>query len=191
MFKLFFTSLLCLISLHAEPTANNNLWIQVGKLYNIDPRVLYAIGRVESGINPYVVAMNIKRLSSNDIEALKEFLNYHNIPYKKDSAVFSIRNKNIKEAKKVVYFLYTRGYPKFDMGVMQINSVHKPMLDKAGISLYDLFDAKINIQVGAYVLATCMRRYPNSLKKAINAYNGKVEDNPYSSKVYVEYKKLM
>lgn len=187
--KVFLSILLLVLTLHAN-VDNNNLWVRVGKIYNIDPKILYAIGRVESGINRYVVAMNATRLTQMQIHELKSFLNANGISYIADSKVFSIRNKNEYQAKRTVHFLYTRGYQKFDMGIMQINSVHKPMLDRAGISLYDLFEPRINIQVGAYVLATCMKRHPNSLKNAINAYNGKVDNNPYSQKVYVEYKKL-
>lgn len=62
-------------------------------------------------------------------------------------------------------------------------------LNKAGISFYDLFDPKINIQVGAYILATVLKN-TKMPKDAINAYNGKINDNPYSAKVFKEFKKL-
>lgn len=83
----------------------------------------------------------------------------------------------------MVHFLYTNNYPRFDTGIMQINSIHKPLLDKAGISFYDLFDPKINIQVGAYILATCFEKHKNA-KDAINAYNGQNQRQPIFGKSF-------
>lgn len=170
-------------------SASENIWVKVGKIYGIEPSLLYSIAKVESNLDRYVVAFSHTRMTPKQDENLEIFLRKNGIESKRYSQVISIKNKNKNEASKVVYFLYTNNYPRFDMGIMQINSIHKPLLDKARISFYDLFDPKINIQVGAYVLATCFAKHKNN-KDAINAYNGKINDNPYSAKVFAEFKKL-
>ena len=186
MFKIIF--ILCLpLFIYAETV---NVWEKIGKVYNVDPRLLYSIAKVESNHNQFVVAFNAKKMTAEQGERLQAFLNQNGIEGKMHSYVVSNRNKNKREAIKVVEFLYANDYPRFDMGMMQINSIHKPLLDKARISFSDLFDPIVNIQVGAYVLANCLQRHPNNHADAINAYNGKIDNNPYSSKVLTEFKKL-
>jgi len=70
-----------------------------------------------------------------------------------------------------------------DIGLMQINSVHLPELAKYGIQREDLFRPEVNVYIGAWVLARCMRRHGNTWR-AVNCYNGRIEDNPYATKVY-------
>jgi hypothetical protein len=170
-------------------SATETIWEKVGKVYKIEPRLLYSIAKVESDLDRYVVAFSYTKMTPEQVNKLSEFLSLNHIESRQYSQVISIKSKNKHEASRVVYFLYTNRYPRFDMGIMQINSIHKPLLDKAKISFYDLFDPKVNIQVGAYILATCFERH-KSTKDAINAYNGKIDDNPYSAKVFKEFKKL-
>lgn len=182
--------LLCLLVFPLFLIAESeNIWIKVGKIYGIEPRLLYSIAKVESDLDRYVVAFSFNKMSPKQVQELSAFLTKNRIESKQHTQVIAIRSKNKYEASKVVHFLYTNNYPRFDMGIMQINSIHKPLLDRAGISFYDLFEPKINIQVGAYILATCFERHKNP-KDAINAYNGKINDNPYSAKVFKEFKKL-
>ncbi len=73
----------------------------------------------------------------------------------------------------------------YDIGLMQINSRWLPTLRKYGIEEAQLWDACINIQVGAWVLAQNLRRMGNSWE-AVGAYNAR---NPelrikYAQKVY-------
>lgn len=169
--------------------AGETIWEKVGRVYKIEPRLLYSIAKVESDLDRYVVALSHTKMTPEQMSRLSAFLAQNRIESKQYSQVLSIKSKNKNEASRVVYFLYTNRYPRFDMGIMQINSIHKPLLDKAKISFYDLFDPKINIQVGAYILATCFEKHKNN-KDAINAYNGKIDDNPYSAKVFKEFQKL-
>ena len=173
----------------AQPNTGENIWVKVGQIYGIEPRLLYSIAKVESDLDRYVVAFSANKMTPKQAQELSTFLRQKGIESKQYSQVIAIKSKNKYEASHVVHFLYTHNYPRFDMGIMQINSIHKPLLDKANISLYDLFDPKINIQVGAYILATCFARHKNN-KDAINAYNGKIDDNPYSAKVFKEFQKL-
>ncbi len=167
-----------------------NLWEKIGKIYNVDPRLLYSIAKVESNFDQFVVAFSFSKMSPDQARKLEQFLARNGIESKMHSQVIAIKSKTKQQATKVVDFLYTNDYPRFDMGMMQINSIHKPLLDKARISFSDLFDPIVNIQVGAYVLANCLKRHPNNHMDAINAYNGKIDNNPYSSKVLAEFKKL-
>lgn len=188
-FRLFI--LLCLpFFIWATPRqANENIWVKVGQIYGIEPSLLYSIAKVESNLDRYVVAFSAHKMTPKQARDLEAFLKQKGIESQMHTKVISIRSKNKYEASHVVHFLYTRNYPRFDMGIMQINSIHKLMLDRANISFYDLFDPKVNIQVGAYILATCFAKHKNN-KDAINAYNGKIKDNPYSAKVFKEFKKL-
>jgi len=173
----------------AQPNQGENIWVKVGQIYGIEPRLLYSIAKVESDLYRYVVSFSADRMTPEQAQKLSTFLKQKGIESKQHTKVIAIRSKNKYEASHVVHFLYTNNYPRFDMGIMQINSIHKPLLDKANISLYDLFEPKINIQVGAYILATCFAKHKNN-KDAINAYNGKINDNPYSAKVFKEFQKL-
>jgi soluble lytic murein transglycosylase-like protein len=73
----------------------------------------------------------------------------------------------------------------YDIGLMQINSRWLPSLRRYGIEETHLWDACVNIQVGAWVLAQNMQRMGNSWE-AVGAYNAR---NPelrikYAQKVY-------
>ena len=72
----------------------------------------------------------------------------------------------------------------YDVGIMQINSIHLPELLAAGISKQDLFDPKINIGVGAYYLRQCTEKYGMNAK-AIICYNGFSREN----RIYKTYAK--
>jgi len=69
-----------------------------------------------------------------------------------------------------------------DIGIMQINTVHLPSLEKKGISKDDLFNPKTNIFVGAWVLQGCFKKH-GFTKNAVTCYNGRIENNPYGDKV--------
>src|SRR5450759_1585912 len=57
-----------------------------------------------------------------------------------------------------------------DVGVKQINSSHFKFLKSVGIERKDLFNACINIHVGALILKECMRIHGNTWA-AIGAFN--------------------
>jgi soluble lytic murein transglycosylase-like protein len=73
----------------------------------------------------------------------------------------------------------------YDIGLMQINSRWLPTLRKYGIEESQLWDACLNIHVGAWVLSENMRRLGNSWE-AIGAYNARNPDLrlKYARKVY-------
>lgn len=76
-----------------------------------------------------------------------------------------------------------------DIGIMQINTIHLPMLSSLGVSKADLFNERININFGAYVLAKCFKKHGITLN-GLNCYNGKLQNNPYALKVLTQFIKM-
>lgn len=68
----------------------------------------------------------------------------------------------------------------YDIGLMQINSSWLPKLNRVGITQVDLLDGCKNIQVGAWILASNIKRYGFN-SKAIGAYNSR---NPIYQEIY-------
>lgn len=85
----------------------------------------------------------------------------------------------------------------YDIGLMQINSVHLPRLARYGITKSTLMDACASTYVGAWIMADNIRRYGWSWE-AIAAYNVGSLNTParvqigrrYAGKVYEAYGKL-
>lgn len=58
----------------------------------------------------------------------------------------------------------------YDLGELQINSIHQAELARYGIAPPDLMDACKNIYIGAWILRKAMDKYGNTWE-AIGAYN--------------------
>ena len=52
-----------LIFLVMSAQATTNMWVSAGQAYGIEPRLLYAISKVESNLRPFVVSVNYKKFS--------------------------------------------------------------------------------------------------------------------------------
>lgn len=76
-----------------------------------------------------------------------------------------------------------------DIGIMQINTIHLPMLSTLGMSKSDLFNERLNINFGAYVLAKCFQKHGITLN-GLNCYNGRLQNNPYALKVLTQFIKM-
>ncbi len=70
----------------------------------------------------------------------------------------------------------------YDMGLMQINSIHLKMLDKEGIKAKDLFNPETNVAVAAFILSECLKKHGNNWK-GLTCYNGRIERNSYATQV--------
>lgn len=178
------------IFLVISANATTNMWVSTGNAYGIEPRLLYAISKVESNLRPYNVSVNYKKISKAQQERLYKFLKYRNIPHYTFTQVIEIQNKNLSQAKAVVNFLDKNHYASFDIGLMNINNIHKKSLAKKHISLINLLDENVNLKVAAGILLNCYKKHGSSYE-AINAYNGKVKNNPYYSKVFSVLQNLL
>ena len=61
MFVLFFPLFLWA----AQANQSENIWVKVGKIYGIEPRLLYSIAKVESDLDRYVVAFSFNKMTQN------------------------------------------------------------------------------------------------------------------------------
>lgn len=120
-----------------QASSTRNYFVEAGNYYNVAPWLLWAVGKVESGHNPYAVN----------------------------------RNKN----------------GTYDIGLMQINSIHLKRLAKYGITRQKLFDPRISVYAGAMILRECMDKYGNNWN-AVSCYNGMSKENrlyfTYAKKVH-------
>ncbi len=70
----------------------------------------------------------------------------------------------------------------YDLGLMQINTVHLKKLKHYGIEAKDLLWAKTSVAVGAYLLSECFKQHGHNWK-GLNCYNGRIDKNAYALRV--------
>lgn len=179
-----------LMSLMVGAQAATNMWIRTGEAYGIEPRLLYAISKVESNLDPLTISVNYTKLTKAQYDRLCIMLRNNSIPYKTYNTVVEIHSKNSHQAKGVVEFLDYYRYPSFDIGLMQVNNVHKDVLKGMNVSLQELLNENTNLSVAAGILWECYKKH-RSNDKAINAYNGALVGNSYYAKVSAELQKLL
>lgn len=84
-----------------------------------------------------------------------------------------------------------------DVGLMQINSLWFPELEKYGLSERHLFDPCTNIYIGAWILSKSIQVFGNNWR-AVGAYNAGTSKNEqreklrqkYAQRVYQRYVRL-
>ncbi len=170
--------------------STGTIWSMAGATFGIDPRLLYAIATVESNHRPLSISANYKKMTSLQKQRLLKMLRIKRIPHNTQTKVISIESRSLSEALEVITFLDYHRYPSFDIGLMQVNNIHKERLQKEGIALHQLLLPATNLKVAAEILSDCYKKHRNN-RNAINAYNGKLYGNPYYSKVENELKKLL
>lgn len=72
------------------------------------------------------------------------------------------------------------------LGVMQINTIHLPVLAKYGIKKKDLFDACVSQEAGAWILSDCVGRFGKTWN-AVGCYYGGPGFKKLKQSVIVEY----
>lgn len=70
----------------------------------------------------------------------------------------------------------------YDIGLMQINTIHLRLLNENGIEINDLFHPETNIAVGSFILSQCFQKHGLNWK-GLTCYNGCIEGNDYAIKV--------
>lgn len=186
MIRVFWLLMLLMFSAQAA----TNMWIRTGEAYGIEPRLLYAISKVESNLDPLVISVNYTKLTKIQRDKLYIMLQNNRIPYNTYTKVVEIHSRNSAQAKGVVDFLDYYRYPSFDIGLMQINNMHKDVLKGMNVSLQGLLNENTNLNVAAGILWECYKKH-RSNDKAINAYNGALVGNSYYAKVSTELQKLL
>lgn len=111
----------------------------------------------------------------------------HNNLFVKYGKIFSIPPKILWGIAKVESDLNPYAVNKnvngtYDLGLMQINTVHLPELKKFGLEPKDLFYPETSIAFGAHVLSKCFEKHGQNWK-GLTCYNGKIEGNDYAQKV--------
>lgn len=147
-----------------------NCFVEAGKYYGINPYVLYAIAKTESGLNPYAVEVISKRKIPL------------NCPYRGINGryYYSCFPDSYDEALKIVKVAKRYG-ANFSIGLMQINRVWLKKIYKYGYSIENLFDRCNSIIIGAWILSQCISEFGNSWR-AIDCYHkGKAGAKNWSS----------
>jgi soluble lytic murein transglycosylase-like protein len=70
----------------------------------------------------------------------------------------------------------------YDIGIMQINSVHKPVIEKAGLHMADLLNPCTNVIVGAWLLQGAIQREDGDVWKGVGRYHSAT---PKYSAIYI------
>ncbi len=136
---------------------------QAGASYNISPRLLQGLTRVESSHRPYA------------------------INYRKDGKFISVYPDSYNSAIEWIKYLWIGGY-NFDLGLGQIN---RKNIERHNINPYHLLDACYNLQWSAYFLSDCIDRYGYTWE-AVGCYNASSKDKRigYARKIYNELQQL-
>lgn len=95
--------------------------------------------------------------------------------------LWAIAHKETKHNPKLISKKNKNG--TYDIGIMQINSVHLPRLkNEYNITENDLLDPKINIFIGAEILKKCFDKH-GATQNGITCYNGRIKNNAYGRDV--------
>lgn len=76
-----------------------------------------------------------------------------------------------------------------DIGLMQINTIHKDKLNSLNLTLNDLYNPEVSVYFGARVLKSCFNKFGFNYK-GLNCYNGRVTNNKYNIKVLNQIRKI-
>ncbi len=144
--------------------------------YSLNPSVLYAIVKTESGLNPYALEIIAPAVDRRI-----------NCPFRhsRGKVFYSCMPDSREEALKLMRYVQGKGY-SYSAGLGQINSW---WIGKLGFQPELLLDPCYNLYVSAYILNLCWYRFGDSWK-TIDCYNKGVgrasEVSEYTIKIYGE-----
>ena len=72
-----------------------------------------------------------------------------------------------------------------DIGLMQINSIHKEAIEAVNLSLDDLYNPKVSVYFASKILSKCLKRHGFTYQ-GLNCYNGRTTNNNYHKKVLAQ-----
>ncbi|AHE95267.1 lytic transglycosylase domain-containing protein [Campylobacter fetus] len=72
-----------------------------------------------------------------------------------------------------------------DIGLMQINSIHKETIEAANLSVEDLYNPQISVYFASKILSKCLKKHGFTYQ-GLNCYNGKTTNNSYHKKVLAQ-----
>ena len=112
--------------------------------------------------------------------------------YVESGEMFNVEPQLLWVIDKTEFIFDTKALNKnkngtYDIGIMQINSIHLPELkEKYNIKKEDLYNPRVNIHIGAMILKRCLDKHKGNLTNGVTCYNGRIKDNPYGKKVLEE-----
>jgi len=136
-----------------------NCFVEAGQYYGVNPWLLYAIAKTESGLNPYAV----------EVISRKKLPLSCPYRYKRGKYYYSCFPQNYYEALRIVRIAQKHN-ANFSIGLMQVNKVWLKEISKYGYGIENLFNWCNNVKIGAWILARCISEYGNSWK-AVDCYN--------------------
>lgn len=161
-----------------------------GNMYNIDPKVLKAIARAESGINHKAIGFSTTEDFFN-AKLDKKF------PCKMDKNVGSLKRmvscfpETAKDAVKLFYTLQKskQHLSTIDYGIMQINE--RTAKTNGVNELLTYLYPNVNIHLGAKTLRMCIDKFAPEQSSVIECYNkGFKKSNFTGNYYYAVLKKL-
>jgi len=159
--------------------------LENARKYNLDPKILYTLVRIESNFEPYAIAVETSRESANMLKGLRSDhirvqvgKTYHSNLY-----LVSLFPDNKEDAKQIVILLKKLHFI-FDVGLMQINTVNFNHKETA-----KMFDMNYNVKKGAKIFYSCTKLF-KSFKHQVECYNrgaGNLRKSLRKGKSYAPY----
>ena len=139
---------------------------QKAKKYGLDTRKLFTIASIESGFNPFAIAietsyakaMTLKKLQSTHIK-IQVGRTYHSRIW-----LVTVLPDRYQDAVLIIETLEKLGFG-FDVGLMQINTVNFTLSE-----VKEMLKPQKNIEKSARILKSCMSQFKNKVHQ-IECYN--------------------